>query len=116
MPLTKATRGMIGAEEFGMMKRGVILINVSRGKVVNTDALVAALDSGRVAAAGLDVTDPEPLPKGHPLWSTPGVLITPHVGGGTEGWQRRAFAMVEAQVRRFVAGEPLVNVVAGPGS
>ena len=69
MPMTRETRKMIGAQQFAIMKPGVILINVSRGGVIDTDALVEALDSRRVAAAGLDVTDPEPLPKGHPLWS-----------------------------------------------
>jgi phosphoglycerate dehydrogenase-like enzyme len=110
VPLTKATRGMIGAEEFGMMKRGVILINVSRGKVVNTDALVAALDSGRVAAAGLDVTDPEPLPDGHPLWSR-NVIITPHTAGQSPGGERRRRDVFRENLRRFAAGESLLNVV-----
>jgi phosphoglycerate dehydrogenase-like enzyme len=110
VPLTRQSRGMIAAREFGMMKRGVILINVSRGKVVDTAALVAALDSGQVAAAGLDVTDPEPLPKGHPLWSR-NVLITPHSAGQSPGGERRRHELFRENLRRFAAGEMLLNVV-----
>jgi phosphoglycerate dehydrogenase-like enzyme len=110
VPLTKASRGMIGSHEFGLMKRGVILINVSRGKVVDTDALVAALDSGRVAAAGLDVTDPEPLTDGHPLWSR-NVVITPHTAGQSPGGERRRREIFRENLRRFAAGESLLNVV-----
>jgi D-2-hydroxyacid dehydrogenase (NADP+) len=101
---------MIAAREFAMMKRGVILINVSRGKVVDTAALVAALDSGQIAAAGLDVTDPEPLPKGHPLWSR-NVIITPHSAGQSPGGQRRRHELFRENLRRFAAGEMLLNVV-----
>lgn len=110
VPLTKVSRGMIGAREFEMMKRGVILINVSRGKVVDTDALVAALDSGRVAAAGLDVTDPEPLPDGHPLWSR-NVIITPHTAGQSPGGERRRREIFRENLRRFASGESLLNIV-----
>jgi phosphoglycerate dehydrogenase-like enzyme len=110
VPLTKASRGMIGANEFRMMKPGVILINVSRGRVVDTAALVDALDSRHVAAAGLDVTDPEPLPKGHPLWSR-NVIITPHTGGQSPGGERRRHELFRENLRRFVAGEMLLNVV-----
>jgi phosphoglycerate dehydrogenase-like enzyme len=110
VPLTKQSLRMIGAREFGMMKRGVILINVSRGKVVDTDALVSALDSKQVAAAGLDVTDPEPLPKGHPLWSR-NVIITPHSAGQSPGGERRRHEIFRENLRRFAAGEMLLNVV-----
>ncbi len=110
VPLTKATRKMIGAREFGMMKPSVILINVSRGRVVDTEALVAALDSKRVAAAGLDVTDPEPLPKGHPLWSR-NVIITPHSAGQSPGGERRRQEIFCENLRRFAAGEMLLNTV-----
>lgn len=110
VPLTKASRKMIGAKEFAMMKPGVILINVSRGGVVDTDALVAALDSKQVAAAGLDVTDPEPLPKGHPLWSR-NVIITPHTAGQSKGGERRRHEVFRENLRRFAAGEMLLNVV-----
>jgi phosphoglycerate dehydrogenase-like enzyme len=109
-PLTKASRKMIGAREFGMMKQGVILINVSRGGVVDTDALVAALDSKRVSAAGLDVTDPEPLPEGHALW-TRNVIITPHTAGQSPGGERRRHEIFRENLRRFAAGELLLNVV-----
>lgn len=110
VPLTKATRKMIGASEFGMMKRGVILINVSRGGVVDTDALVAAIDAKQVAAAGLDVTDPEPLPSGHPLW-TRNVIITPHSAGQSPGGARRRQQILCENLRRFAAGEMLLNIV-----
>ena len=110
VPLTRQSRGMIASREFAMMKRGVILINVSRGKVVDTDALIAALDSGQVAAAGLDVTDPEPLPKGHPLWSR-NVIITPHSAGQSPGGERRRHEVFRENLRRFAAGEMLLNVV-----
>jgi len=110
VPLTPLSRGMIGAREFGMMKRGVILINVSRGRVVDTTALIEALDQGRVAAAGLDVTDPEPLPTGHPLWKR-NVIITPHSAGQSPGGQRRAHELFRENLRRFAAGEMLLNVV-----
>jgi phosphoglycerate dehydrogenase-like enzyme len=110
VPLTPLSRGMIGDEEFGVMKRGAILVNVSRGGVVDTGALVSALDRGRVAAAGLDVTDPEPLPAGHPLWKR-NVIITPHTAGQSPGGQRRAHELFRENLRRFAAGEMLLNVV-----
>ncbi len=110
VPLTPLSRRMIGAREFGMMKRGTILINVSRGGVIDTGALVAAMDRGPVAAAGLDVTDPEPLPAGHPLWKR-NVIITPHTAGQSLGGQRRAHALFRENLRRFAAGELLLNIV-----
>jgi phosphoglycerate dehydrogenase-like enzyme len=110
VPLTKQSLRMIGTRELAMMRRGVILINVSRGKVIDTQALVAALDSGQVAAAGLDVTDPEPLPKGHPLWSR-NVIITPHSAGQSPGGERRRHEIFRENLRRFAAGEMLLNVV-----
>jgi len=110
VPLTPLSRRMIGANEFGMMKRGVILLNVSRGGVVDTDALVAALERGRVSAAGLDVTDPEPLPAGHPLWRR-NVIITPHTAGQSPGGLRRVHELFRENLRRFAAGEMLLNVV-----
>src|ERR1017187_3357402 len=82
VPLTDATRGLIGATEIALMKRGALLVNAARGPVVVTDALVEALDQQRIRAA-IDVTDPEPLPPGHPLWSAPNCMITPHIGGST---------------------------------
>jgi phosphoglycerate dehydrogenase-like enzyme len=94
------------------MKRGALLVNVARGPVVVTDDLVAALGTGQVHAA-LDVTDPEPLPKGHPLWSAPNLLITPHVGGATPAMWPRAYRLVREQLERFAAGEKLANVMTG---
>jgi phosphoglycerate dehydrogenase-like enzyme len=92
------------------MRQGALLVNVSRGKVVNTEALVEAAGSGRITAA-LDVTDPEPLPADHPLWHTPGVLISPHVGGVTSAFQPRAVGLLRDQIAAFVGQRPLRNVV-----
>jgi len=114
MPLTEETRGLFGAAELGLMKRGALLVNAARGPVVVTEALVEALEAHRIRAA-LDVTDPEPLPEGHPLWLAPNCLITPHVGGSTPEFIHRAFRFGAAQVRRFIAGEPLENVVTDAG-
>jgi phosphoglycerate dehydrogenase-like enzyme len=110
VPLTPLSRKMIGVEEFARMKRGVLFLNVSRGGVVDTDALVRALGSGQVAAAGLDVTDPEPLPAGHPLWDQ-NVIITPHTAGQSPAGARRAFDLFRENLRRFAHGEMLLNVV-----
>lgn len=110
VPLTDATRGMVDAAFLGRMPDGALLVNAARGPVVVTDDLVAELVSGRLRAA-LDVTDPEPLPPGHPLWTTPGVLISPHVGGNTSAFLPRAYRLLESQLRRFAAGLPLDNVV-----
>jgi phosphoglycerate dehydrogenase-like enzyme len=110
VPLTPLSSKMIGEREFGMMKRGTILINVSRGGVIDTDAMVAAMDRGQVAAAGLDVTDPEPLPAGHPLWVR-NVIITPHSAGQSPAGLRRAHELFRENLRRFAAGELLLNVV-----
>ncbi|MDQ1539525.1 MAG: hypothetical protein QOH29_251 [Actinomycetota bacterium] len=112
-PLTPSTRRLVDAAFLAAMHDGALLVNVARGGIVDTDALVAELSRGRLRAA-LDVTDPEPLPVGHPLWTAPGVLISPHVGGSTSAFLPRARALVHAQVRRFAAGEPVENVVAGP--
>ena len=104
---------MVDAGFLARMKDGALLVNVSRGVVVDTDALVAELQSGRLRAA-LDVTDPEPLPAGHPLWSAPNLLITPHRGGASTAFSPRIASLVRDQLTRYVAGEPLANVVAGP--
>ena len=114
LPLTEETRGLFGAVELGLMKRGALLVNAARGPVVVTDALTAALEEHRIRAA-LDVTDPEPLPEGHPLWTAPNCLITPHVAGSTPDFIHRAFRFAAAQVRRFIAGEALENVVTDAG-
>jgi phosphoglycerate dehydrogenase-like enzyme len=109
-PLDDATRGLVNAGFLSRMKDGALLVNVARGGVVDTKALLAELDTGRITAA-LDVTDPEPLPPGHPLWHAPGVLISPHVGGPTSAFAPRAKRLVAAQLSRYVAGEPLDNQV-----
>ena len=114
VPLTSETEGMIGAAQIGLMKHGALLVNAARGPVVDTAALVEALGEHRICAA-LDVTDPEPLPEDHPLWHTPNCLITPHVGGSTPEFIHRAFRFGAEQVRRYLAGEPLENVVSEAG-
>lgn len=110
-PLTDETRGLAGAAFLARMRDGALLVNVARGGVVETEALLAELDSGRLRAA-LDVTDPEPLPPGHPLWHAPGALITPHVGGPTSAFLPRAKRMLAAQLNRWAAGEPVEHTVA----
>jgi phosphoglycerate dehydrogenase-like enzyme len=112
IPGTSETRGLVDASFLASMKEGALLVNVARGAVVVTDDLVAALEAGHVRAA-LDVTDPEPLPQYHPLWSAPGVLITPHVGGATPAMWPRAYRLVREQLERFARGEELANVMTG---
>jgi phosphoglycerate dehydrogenase-like enzyme len=112
VPLTDETRGLVDAGFLGRMKDGALLVNVARGGVVVTDDLVAALGTGRIRAA-LDVTDPEPLPADHPLWSAPNVLISPHVGGASSAMWPRAYRLVRQQLERFATGEPLDNVMSG---
>ncbi|MFE7234339.1 2-hydroxyacid dehydrogenase [Streptomyces sp. NPDC002405] len=114
-PLTEATRELVNADFLARMKDGALLVNVARGGVVDTKALLAELDSGRLTAA-LDVTDPEPLPPGHPLWHAPGVLISPHVGGPTSAFMPRAKRLLTEQLCRFVNQEPLANVVLTTGT
>ncbi|MFD3536718.1 2-hydroxyacid dehydrogenase [Streptomyces sp. NPDC058664] len=109
-PLTPATRHLADAGFLARMKDGALLVNVARGPVVDTAALLKEVESGRITAA-LDVTDPEPLPAGHPLWHAPGVLISPHVGGSTSAFMPRAKRLVAGQLRRFAAGEELTNVL-----
>ena len=111
VPLNAQTRHLMNAARLAKMKNGAALVNVARGAVVDTEALLAELNSLRICAA-LDVTDPEPLPIGHPLWSAPNTIITPHVGGDSKAFEPRGRALVEAQLARFAAGQPLVNVVA----
>lgn len=110
-PLTPQTEGMIGPKQFESMKKGSYFIAVSRGKLYNTAALVKALDEQRLAGAGLDVTNPEPLPKGHPLWKFENVIITPHMAGQSDSVQSRRMDLVKANIARFVKGEPLLNIV-----
>lgn len=110
VPMTNQTRGLVDARFLAALPDGALVVNVARGPVVVTADLLAEVRSGRLRAA-LDVTDPEPLPPGHPLWSLPNVLVSPHVGGDTTAFLPRARRLVSAQVRRYVAGEPLANVV-----
>lgn len=110
LPLTEQTRGLVDERFVDAMRPGALLVNPARGAIVNTDALLAALQAGRIRAA-LDVTDPEPLPDGHPLWTAPGALITPHIAGAVARAFERAWKLAGEQVRRYAAGEPLRNVV-----
>ncbi len=111
VPHTPESEGMLGKEQFDLMKDGVYFINVSRGKIVQTDALVAALQSGKVRAAGLDVTDPEPLPNEHPLWEMGNVIITPHIATRSDQLWGRQVKLMQANIERFVTGQPLLHVV-----
>ena len=111
-PLTIETRHMINAARLAKMKRGSLLVNVGRGAVVETDALTLALRDGKIRAA-LDVTDPEPLPRGHPLWKAPNLLLTPHVATDTPPFMARAFGFAAQQARRFANGEKIHNIVQG---
>jgi phosphoglycerate dehydrogenase-like enzyme len=110
LPLTPDSRGLIGRRQLGLMRQGAILVNAARGPIVQTDALVEALNAGRIRAA-LDVTDPEPLPDGHPLWRCPNLLLTPHVAGSSPQFAPRALKTAEGELRRHMAGEPLHNAV-----
>jgi phosphoglycerate dehydrogenase-like enzyme len=109
LPLTEATRGIVGAEQLGRMADGAVLVNAGRGPLVDTDALLGELRDGRLRAA-LDVTDPEPLPDGHPLWSAPNLLLTPHVAGSTAGYADRAWQVAAEQIAQFVAGQDPDNL------
>ncbi len=112
LPLTPATTGLLGADLLARMRPGALLVNAARGPIVDTAALLELLQAERIRAV-LDVTDPEPLGADHPLWDAPGLLLTPHLAGDTPAAERRAFALVGEQVRRYLAGEPLTNVVEG---
>jgi phosphoglycerate dehydrogenase-like enzyme len=110
-PHTLESEKMLGSNEFQSMKQGAYFIAVSRGKTYDGAALVRALDEKRLAGAGLDVTDPEPLPKGHPLWKFDNVVITPHLAGTSDGIRGRQMQVFTENVRRFTANEPLIHVV-----
>jgi phosphoglycerate dehydrogenase-like enzyme len=114
VPVTEETRKLVNAEFLKTMKDGALLVNAARGVIVDTDALLAELVRGRLRAA-LDVTDPEPLPDGHPLWSAPGLLLTPHVGGAVRESRARAYDVVKDQLARLAAGQPLRNVIGTAG-
>ena len=108
LPLSDATRGFVGPALLAALPDGALVVNVARGGVLDTDAVLA--EAGRLRFA-LDVTDPEPLPDGHPLWDAPDVLITPHVAGGTTAMLPRVASLVRQQLTAYVAGEPLRNVI-----
>jgi phosphoglycerate dehydrogenase-like enzyme len=110
LPSTAESHHLIGGRQLALMRQGALLVNAARGPIVDTDALVAALNSGHIRAA-LDVTDPEPLPEGHPLWSCPNLLLTPHVAGSSPQFGPRSVKTAEDELRRYLAGEPLHNVV-----
>ncbi len=110
-PLTAETRGLLGKAEFQAMKREAVVINVARGGVIDEAALIDALRSGVIGGAGLDVFEREPLPADSPLWQLPNVILSPHVSGFTPHYDERAMALFAENLRRYVAGEPLMNVV-----
>ncbi|MFD6555174.1 2-hydroxyacid dehydrogenase [Streptomyces sp. NPDC058398] len=110
LPLTDETRGLADAGFLSLMRDGALLVNISRGAVVDTEALLRELTAGRLLAA-LDVTHPEPLPTGHPLWHAPNTLISPHVGGNSSAFLPRALRLIRTQLLRYQAGEPLANIV-----
>jgi phosphoglycerate dehydrogenase-like enzyme len=110
-PLTPSTRGLFDADFFAGMKDSAYFINVGRGASVVTDDLIAALTDGAIAGAGLDVTDPEPLPDGHPLWRAPNVIITPHISAGSDLRSARLWRVISENLRRYTAGEPMLSVV-----
>ena len=110
-PLTPETRHMMGDAEFAAMKPSAVLINVGRGPVVDTDALVRALSGKRIRGAGLDVVEPEPLPVGHALYGMDNVLLSPHCADVVAGWKEGSMRFFLEQYARFEKGEPLLNVV-----
>jgi phosphoglycerate dehydrogenase-like enzyme len=110
-PHTPQSHKTIGSQQFGLMRRGAYFIAVSRGATYDLDALVDAMESGHLAGAGVDVTDPEPLPQGHPLWKRENVIITPHIAGRSDKDQARMIGTIQQNVQRFVEGKPLINVV-----
>jgi phosphoglycerate dehydrogenase-like enzyme len=110
-PLTPATRKMIGPRQFRLMKKGALFIAVSRGALYDLASLVEALRDGHLAGAGVDVTDPEPLPPGHPLWQLPNAVVTPHIAVWSDRDYERRVAVVKENLRRFAEGEPFIHVV-----
>ena len=114
-PSTRATRRMINRDSLAKMKRGALLVNVARGDIVDTAALIEALQEGRLAGAALDVCDPEPIPAGSPLLSMPNVLLTPHIASASVPAADRLRTAVAQTAARALAGQPLMNVVNGLG-
>jgi phosphoglycerate dehydrogenase-like enzyme len=114
LPADASTYRLVDDEVLAMLPDGAVVVNAGRGGAVHTDALLAELTARRLRAA-LDVTDPEPLPPGHPLWSAPGLLLTPHVAGSTEGAEDRAWTVARTQIECYADGDVPPNLVAGPG-
>jgi phosphoglycerate dehydrogenase-like enzyme len=111
LPGTAETANLIGREEFALMKKSAIIINIGRGSIIDTDALIDALNSKKIAGAGLDVTNPEPLPEGHPLWTAENVLITPHVSAASPTNVQRRLAIFTNLLKRYLSGQPMFNTV-----
>ena len=111
IPLNSDSKGFMDSRRLSMMKQGAVLVNVGRGPIVDTDALVEALNSGHISA-GIDVTDPEPLPAGHPLWKAKNLVLSPHVGGNSTAFERRGRALAQAQINLLGEGKDLLNIVA----
>ena len=111
LPLNAESKNMFNADRLSLMKDGATLVNVARGAIIDTPALIHELNAGRLFA-GLDVTDPEPLPPGHPLWSARNCIISPHVGGDSTAFESRGKRLVEDQLRRLATGQELINIVA----
>jgi phosphoglycerate dehydrogenase-like enzyme len=109
-PHTPETNGMIGARQLGLLPEGALLVNIGRGRLIDTDALLVELHHRRIHAA-LDVVDPEPLPRAHPLWGAPNLIISPHVGGNSTAFAPRADQLIGDQLRRHINGDPLHNMV-----
>lgn len=110
-PLTEATRGLVNRDRLARMRSDALLVNVGRGAIVVTDDLVAALQAGQLGTAVLDVVDPEPLPEGHPLWDLPNVMLSAHMAGDFVGWRRALGEQFMANLQRWLADEPLLNIV-----
>ncbi len=110
LPLTPETRGIVDARFLAAMRPGALFVNASRGGIVDTEALTKEVLAGRLRAA-LDVTDPEPLPSGHPLWSAAGAIVTPHVASDVHAQEERCWRLAVEQVSRYARGEPLINIV-----
>jgi D-2-hydroxyacid dehydrogenase (NADP+) len=110
-PHTPKSHKMLGPQQFDLMKQGAFFIAVSRGGLYDMNSLVKALDSKRLSGAGVDVTDPEPLPKGHPLWKFDNALITPHIAGRSDKDRARMIGTIKENIQRFADGRPLINVV-----
>jgi phosphoglycerate dehydrogenase-like enzyme len=110
-PHTELSHKMMGPAQFDLMKKDSYFIAVSRGGIYDLPALIKALDSGKLAGAGVDVTDPEPLPKGNALWKFPNAIITPHIAGRSDKDRARMLGTVKENIKRFADGKPLINVV-----